>query len=518
MRRFILHPSALIVLFPLFAAAAPNDGPAGDAKSAFSLTVYSTADAATFDPQDIARIRQGDPGYRVPGYGVVREVRKVSLNPGDNVIKFADVAAGIDPTTVSFKSLTAPDTTAVVEQNYEYDLVTPDKLLEKYVGKNIIVNRKQEPLPNDRTRMPESIEAKLLSFTSEQLVLQTNNKQLPVQIIPRNSDITEIKLFDLQGGLSAKPTLVWKINAQQGGEHAALVSYQTDNITWRADYTLTLNAKETAADLSCWATLVNYSGAAYPNAKIKLVAGDVQRLRSDTRTQRAYVSDLKEKSLFEYHVYTVGHPITLANNTMKQIELFPPRHDVAFNKTYVYTGMREVGTYGEKAIVERVPHHAENTKVDVILKLANDEKSGLGMPLPAGRLRIYLRDKADVADELDPAGTPEFIGEDTIDHTAAGQTVSVRLGSAFDITGEHKQTDFARDEKSMTESFEIKLHNHKKAAVKVVVKEPMFRWSQWQITAASEKFEKKDGRTIEIPVEVGPGEEKVVTYTVKYTW
>jgi hypothetical protein len=203
---------------------------------------------------------------------------------------------------------------------------------------------------------------------------------------------------------------------------------------------------------------------------------------------------------------------------MKQIELFPPRHDVAFNKTYVYTGMREVGTYGEKAIVERVPHHAENTKVDVILKLANDEKSGLGMPLPAGRLRIYLRDKADVADELDPAGTPEFIGEDTIDHTAAGQTVSVRLGSAFDITGEHKQTDFARDEKSMTESFEIKLHNHKKAAVKVVVKEPMFRWSQWQITAASEKFEKKDGRTIEIPVEVGPGEEKVVTYTVKYTW
>lgn len=518
MSRFILHSSALLLLFPLIAAATPNEAPAGNAESKFSLTVYSTADAASFDPQDVSQIRQGDPIYRLPGYGVVREVRKVSLDAGDNVIKFANVAAGIDPTTVSFKSLTAPDTTSVIEQNYEYDLATPDKLLEKCLGKNIIVNRKQEPLPNDRTRMPESIEAKLLSYTSDQLVLQTNNKQLPVQIIPRNSDITEIKLFDLQGGLSAKPTLVWKINAQQAGEHSALVSYQTDNITWRADYSLTLNAKETAADLSCWATLVNYSGAAYPNARIKLVAGDVQRMRSEIRTKRAYVADLKEKSFFEYHVYTVGRPISLANNAMKQIELFSPRREVGFNKIYVYAGMEDLETYGEKAIVEREPRHGENTKVDVILKFANDEKSGLGMPLPAGRMRIYLRDKADAADDLDPAGTPEFAGEDTIDHTPAGRTISIRLGSAFDITGEHKQTDFARDDKSITESFEIKLHNHKKQAVKVIVKEPMFRWSQWQITAASEKFERKDSRTIEIPVEVAAGAEKTIAYTVKYTW
>jgi hypothetical protein len=180
--------------------------------------------------------------------------------------------------------------------------------------------------------------------------------------------------------------------------------------------------------------------------------------------------------------------------------------------------MEDWVAYGAKVIVDRDVHRPENKKVDVILKLANDEKGGLGIPLPAGRIRIYLRDQADAADEVDPAGAPEFIGEDIIDHTPKGESISVRLGSAFDITGEHKQTDFALDGKSLTESFEIKLHSHKKEAVKVDVQETLYRWSQWQITAASEKYEKQDGRTIKFPVEVAPGQEKSITYTVKYTW
>jgi hypothetical protein len=520
MPRFILHPSTFILFLSLFAEAAPNDPPAANANSKFALTIYSTADAATFDPQDIAALRQANAAYKVPGYAVVGEMRKITLASGENTLKFSDIAAGIDPTTVSFKSLTAPNSTAVIEQNFEYDLVTPDKLLEKYLGKNIIVNRKQEPLPNDRTRMPETIEAKLLSYTADQLVLQTNNKQLPVQIIPRNSDITEIKLFDLKDGLSAKPTLVWKISAKQAGEHNALVSYQTDNITWRADYSLTLNSGQSAADLSCWATLVNYSGASYSDAKIKLVAGDVHRLQPRPRVQFARAAEasanVSEKPLFEYHLYTLSRPTTLANNAIKQVELFTPKNNIPFTKSYVYAGGEIPVPYGENPVTDRAPRNSENKNVDVFLTIANDEKSGLGIPLPAGRFRIYLRDKPD-ADETAPAA-PQFIGEDKIDHTRKDQNISLRTGSAFDITAERKQSDFTLEGKLMTESFEIKIHNHKKEAVKVNVKETLYRWSQWQITAVSEKYEREDSRTIKFPLEVGPEQEKSITYTVKYTW
>jgi len=508
--------SLFVLVLPFFAEAAPFDAaPVSDSK--FSITLYSTADPGTFDPQAIVDERQANSGYKIPGYGVVRELRRISLTQGENLLKFSDVAAGIDPTTVSFKSLTAPDSTAVVEQNFEYDLVSPDKLLEKYIGKSIIINRKQEPLPTDHTRMPETIEAKLLSFTTDQLVLQTNNKQLPIQIIPRNHDIAELKLFDLQSGLITKPTLVWKINAQQGGEHNVLVSYQTDHITWRADYALTLNAQETAADLSCWATLVNQSGASYPNAKIKLVAGDVQKLRSEGNVQRAYPVDVREKALFEYHAYTIGRPTSLGNNSIKQVELFAPKGNIPFSKEYVYAGDGDLGIYGEKPMTERSPRGVENKKVDVILKLANDEKAGLGIPLPAGRVRIYARDAADAGGDLEGAGS-EFVGEDVIEHSPKGQMVSIRTGSAFDITGERKKTDYSLEGKTMTETFEIKLHNRKKEGVKVMVKERLYRWSQWEITASSEKFAKENGRVIGIPVEVGVGGEKVVTYTVKYSW
>lgn len=524
MRRFILHPLAFILFLSLFAQAAPNDAPAASGDSKFALTIYSTADAANFDPQDIPPLRQANAAYKVPGYAVVGETQKITLAAGENTLKFSDIAAGIDPTTVSFKSLTAPDSTAVIEQNFEYDLVTPDKLLEKYVGKNIIVNRKQEPLPNDRTRMPETIEAKLLSYTADQLVLQTNNKQLPVQIIPRNSDITEIKLFDLQGGLSAKPTLVWKISAKQAGEHNARVSYQTDNITWRADYSLTLSSDQSAADLSCWATLVNYSGASYADAKIKLIAGDVHRLRPQPRMQFARAAeasasvDVSEKPFFEYHLYTLARPTTLANNAIKQVELFAPRSNIPVNKSYVYAGGEISIPYGQNPVTDRAPRDSGDKSVDAVLNIVNDEKSGLGIPLPAGRVRIYLRDQTGAADENDPAAAPQFIGEDKIDHTPKDQNISLRMGSAFDITAGRKQTDFTLDGKTITESFEIKLHNHKKEAVKVNVKETLYRWSQWQITAASDKYEKEDSRTIKFTAEVGPGEEKTLTYTVKYTW
>ena len=510
--------------------ATPREAPPANADSRFSLTVYSTADPATFDPQGFLQLRQQNPWQPIPGYGVVREIRKLPLAKGENQVKFTDVAAGIDPTTVAFKSLTAPDSTSVLEQNYEFDLVNPDKLLEKYLGTNVIINRKQEPLAGDRSRMPETIEAKLLAFTADQLVLETNNKQLPVQIIPRNADISEIKLFDLKTGLITKPTLLWRVGAERDGEHEVLVSYQTDNITWRADYGVVVNKEETAADLSAWVTVVNQSGAAYPNAKLKLVAGDVQRLKPDRERMQAGTfggggaaqareTGFQEKSFFEYHLYTLGRPTSIPNNSTKQIELFPAKSNLPVTKTYVYSGAAtEAIPYAAEPLIDRDVRNAANKKVDVYLRLKNTEQNRLGIPLPAGRIRVYKRDTSDDAD--DPAGVVELIGEDKVDHTPKDENVMVRVGSAFDVVGEYRQTDFTvdGDKRTITESFEAKLRNHKPQPVTVIVKENLFRWATWEITVASDKFTKHDARTIHVPVEVPAGGEKTVTYTVKYTW
>src|SRR5690348_3968346 len=282
LRQISIAVASMIVCIRIGAQPQQPAAPAADAPS-FSLTIYSTADPATFDPHTFAEQREQ---YRynpqlakLPGYGVVRETRKIDLQAGENALRFTDVASGIDPTTVSFKSLTAPDSTAVLEQSYEYDLVSPDKLLQKYVGQNIIINRKQEPLQTDRSRTPETIQGKLLSYDGSTFVLQTDNRQLPVQLIPRTQDLSEIKLFDLQTGLITKPTLVWKVRAEKAGQHDAQVTYQTDNLTWRADYTVLVNKEDTAADIGAWVSILNESGASYPNAKLKLVAGDVQRIQ-----------------------------------------------------------------------------------------------------------------------------------------------------------------------------------------------------------------------------------------------
>ncbi len=496
------------------------------ADSQFSLTIYSNADPALFDPQAFAEMRaQGDRTAKLPGYGVVRETRKIDLAAGDNTIRFSDVAAGIDPTTVSFRSLTAPDSTSVIEQNYEYDLVSPDRLLEKYVGQNIIINRRQEPLKDDKSHTPETIEGKLLSYDGNTFVLQTGNKQLPLQIIPRNADLSEIKLFDLKTGLITKPTLVWRLKAEQAGKHDAQVTYQTDQITWRADYSVTVNKDDTAADIGAWVTVMNQSGATYPEAKLKLIAGDVRRLKPPEQAYAARARDsggrggaaepqFAEKAFFEYHLYTLSRPTSVADNSTKQIELFPTKANVPVTKTFVYYGLPEEERYAV------FPHpntdsnlgSQNNKTVDIYLLLTNSQKNGMGVPLPAGRVRAYKQDEAD--------GLNEFIGEDVIQHTPKDEQLMVRLGTAFDIVGDRVQTRFdANEEKhTITESFEIKLRNHKKEPVKVIVKENLFRWTSWEITDSSDKYEKQDYRTIHIPVEVPPNGEKKLTYTVKYTW
>ena len=476
----------------------------------FSLTVYSTADPATFDPKGNAQLGNYN-GQNLPGYGVVRERRQIDLKDGVSTIRFTDVAAGIDPTTVAFESLTDPAGTAVLEQNYEYDLVSADKLLEKYLDQQIIVER------DTGNGKSEVVQGKLLSAASG-LVLETADG---VKIV---NGYSSISLADAKG-LITKPTLVWQLTTAKPGKHDALVTYQTDGLTWRADYNLVLNEKDTAADVGAWVTLVNRSGAGYPDSRLKLVAGDVQRIQPQQQLYRGAPRAMKsmdessaagfvEKSFFEYHLYTLGRTTSLPNNSVKQIELFEAKKDVPAEKIFVYYGLPEQMRYwvAASAYTDRNLGTEANKKVDTYLQIENKEKNGLGIPLPAGRVRVYKRDDADK--------TNEFIGEDVIQHTPNDEKILIKLGSAFDIVGERKQTGFNINANGhlIEESFEIKVRNHKKEAVTVLVKENLFRWTNWEITDKSDDFQKQDYRTIHFPVQVPADGEKTVTYTVKYTW
>jgi hypothetical protein len=500
----------------------PDTRPATQpATSDFSLTIYSTADPATFDPQGRERQRryygQEQP---LPGYGVVRQTRKIDLKQGTNTVSITDVASGIDPTTVSFRSLTAPDAAAVLEQNYEYDVVSSDKLLEKYLGKTVNATRK----PEGARTAEETISGTLLSTDGGNLVIQNLNGG-QVSILSRG-DLSSINLSRQRGGLITKPTLVWKVEADNTAAHDAQITYQTDGITWRADYNVLVSKDDAKAELGAWVSILNESGASYPNAKLKLVAGDVQRIRKDEPgaggqslfggDARAMKADtgFKEKSFFEYHLYTLGRPTSLADRSTKQIELFPTRTNIPVTKTFVYYGLAPQWRYwiSDQPSEDRNLGTQSNKQVDIYLRMKNSEQNGLGIPLPAGRLRVYKQDEADA--------TNEFIGEDVISHTPKDEEVLVKLGSAFDIVGERKQTNFTVDSDGhvMTESFEIALRNHKKEPVSVIVKENLFRWFNWEITQSSDKWGKQDYRTIHIPVQVAPDGEKKVTYTVKYTW
>jgi hypothetical protein len=280
-----------------------------------------------------------------------------------------------------------------------------------------------------------------------------------------------------------------------------------------------VNKDDNAADVGAWVTILNQSGASYADAKLKLVAGQVQRVQPQRRVvtmaarqlARAEAPQFAEKSFFEYHLYTLQRTTTIANNSTKQIELFPTHRDVPVEKLFVYYGLSGMGNYSSPAI-DRELGTQSNKQVDIYLRLANTEKNGLGLPLPAGRVRVYKKDEADAANE--------FIGEDVIQHTPKDEKILVKLGSAFDIVGERKQMNFNVDEnkREMTETIEVTLRNHKTTPAKVIVKENLFRWLNWSITESSDKYEKQDSRTVHFPVEVPANGEKKVVYTVKYTW
>jgi hypothetical protein len=427
--------------------------------------------------------------------GLVKDQRSLKLPKGMGELRFMDVASQIIPTSVHIKSLVNSDSLQVLEQNYEYDLLNPQKLLDKYIGKEVKLYYK-----NPYTEREEIVTATLLS-----------NNGGPIFRI--GDEITfghpgRIIFPGVPENLISKPTLLWLLENSLTSLQKVEASYLTNGINWRSDYVVTLNEKDERADISGWVTIDNRSGATYKDAKIKLVAGDVNRAKDEVTYQKgimrmaevaakAAAPQFKEEEFFEYHIYTLQRKATIKENQTKQISLVNA-DNVAVKKELVYYGAQYYyrSTYGEKI---------SNQKVGVFIEIANRKQDNLGIPLPKGTVRVYKRDSE---------GSLQFVGEDSIDHTPKDEKVRVKLGDAFDVVGSRKQTDWKKIAYDTYEAaFEISLRNHKKENVVVKVIEPIP--GEWTMLSASHEHRKTEAFTAEFNIPVEKDKEVKLTYRVR---
>jgi len=439
------------------------------------------------------------------GNAIVRETRAIEI-PESREVSFPDVAATIDPTTVKFRSLTNPDGTTVIEQNYEFDLVSADKLLEKYINQTITV------ITEDGTVHTGT----LMSYDRRELVLSMSARG-PLLIISREENVKNIRCESLPEGLITRPTLMWILDCERVGKETVQVAYSAGGCSWEADYTAVLTDDDKALDLSGWVTLTNNTGKTYRDAALKLMAGEVHRvapqptLYKQERLAFAGAGEVgfEEKPFAEYHLYTLPRPTTIKDRQIKQIELIDPSL-VKCRKKYLLDAARSVQIGRRGPVMDENFSVGEKVKVQVYILFTNDEESNLGKPLPAGRVRLFKMDE----------GQMEFVGEDRIEHTPVKGKVELLMGTAFDITAERKRTSFNRPPgmNRMEESFEITLLNSRKEPVTVHVRERLYRWTGWEIVEASHKFDQLDAETVGFEVNLEAEEEKRVTYTVRYEW
>ena len=422
---------------------------------------------------------------------LVRDRRTVKLLPGEVTLKFMDVAEQVRPETVSLKSLSAPGKLRILEQNYEFDLMSPNKLLEKYVGKTVKLVNKSTDLNFFEQ------DAKLLSVNEGPVYQVEGNIYLghPGQVV----------LPELPEELIAKPTLIWLLG-NDGTDHDIEATYLTGGISWQADYVLTLNKEDTSMDVEGWVTLNNGSGATYRNAQVKLVAGEVNIVQPMMEMRREKVMDMmagampammpQEESFAEYHLYTLPRRTTIKQKQTKQVSLL----------TAVQVGVRKIYEYrGNVAYYSQQLEPIKEEKIGVFTVFDNKEENHLGLPLPAGVMRVYKEDSS---------GMLQFAGEDRIKHTPKNEEVRLRLGNAFDIVGERKQMDYKQLGPSQFESaYEITIRNHKEEDIVVDVVEPMP--ADWQIIEKSLEFEKKDAHTAIFHAPVKADGETKVNYRVR---
>ncbi len=429
--------------------------------------------------------------------GLVKDTRNITLSKGKGQLRFMDVAASIIPETVHIKPLSTASPLSVLEQNFEYDLINENKLLDKYVGKKIKI-LKENPYSGQK----ETVEATLISNNSGQVYQVGNeiylgfNGQKILPEIPEN--------------LIAKPTLTWLYDAPTDGKQQVEVSYLTNNLNWKADYVLVLDNADQQSALSGWVTLDNKSGATYKNAKLKLIAGQVNRIQP-TYNNRSYamkaaamegVSDsaFVEQSFFEYHIYDLQRLTTIKENQTKQVLLLEGSNikttkefTVNGNPNYFYQDYRNGNDY-------KLP-------VAVSVSFKNSKENNLGMPLPAGIMRLY---KEDGKESL------QFIGEDQISHTPKDEIIRLKIGEAFDVVVERKQTDFKIISKNVYEtSWEITLRNHKKEDINVSLIETLASFGEWQVLNSSIPYEKQDVSTVKFKASVPKDGETKVTYQIR---
>ena len=454
---------------------------------AAALCTISAAQAAvTEKPSTLADQQSVAVTIYNENLALIKDTRRVVLDPGPNRLALREVSARMRPETALLRSLSNPGSLTLLEQNFDFDLLTPQKLLEKYVGREVRVFR-----VNQKTGI-ESMETATVLAANGGVVLKVGDRietGLPGRIV-----------YDgVPANLRDRPTLVSELHSARSGPQTLELSYLSGGLAWKADYVAELNASDSALDLNGWVTLTNTSGTAYPNAKLQLVAGDVNRVQDEMRMAAKSLGmmraeapaprQMRQEDLFEYHLYTLQRPTTIADNQTKQVALLGATA-VPVVKELVLAGSDYYYRSGVGGIGQKM-------KVGVFVQFENREASHLGLPMPKGVVRVYKKDSS---------GNAQFIGEDRIDHTPKNENVRLKLGDAFDVTADKKQTDFKRRDAphpwtyTYESAYEIVLKNAKKEAATVIVREPVP--GDWTMLQESHRHTKVAAGTSEwrIPV------------------
>lgn len=457
------------------------------------------------------------------GFAAVRERVPLDLKSGINPFTFSGATTTLEPESVILRDPGGQHAVQILEQSYRNDPVSQGLLLSMFEGKTIefLVHRGQFG------ERDEYVQGRVIrsGYVHPNAQNPYGGSQQPVIEVDgklRFSLPGEPIFPDLGKDTELHPTLNWLLQTDRPGAFDAELAYITNGMSWQADYNLVVPEKGNVADVVGWITMHNNTGKTFENARIRLMAGDVNKIqggmdRRDFAAKAALEMNaaaaapvVTEKAFDEFHLYTLEHATTLHEEETKQVE-FVHAMNVHSERIYVYDGMQ--GSYYYGSYVGDQPSYGSqsNKKVCVMQEFKNSKDNGLGIALPKGRLRFYRRDSD---------GSLQFVGENQIDHTPKDETIRVYTGNTFDVVGERKQTDYHVDRgaRSADETFEIRVRNHKSEALSVRVVEHMYRWSNWKILGQTDDFKKTDSQTVEFRVNVAPDQEKVVRYTVHYWW
>lgn len=455
-------------------------------------------------------------------FGVVRDTVSLDLKSGLSNVSYSGVTAQLEPESVILRDPTGEVALSVVEQSYRGDPVDQQRLLQMFEGQTIrflrIVDGKEVIQEGKIIRAPSMVTTKNQYGQQQQSMLE------PIVEVEGElqTRLPGTPLFPSLGDDSVlQPTLSWKLHSDTSAKVDAQLSYLTNGMSWKADYNLVLPEKGDDVTLTGWVSIENNTGKTFEDASIKLIAGEVNKVQAPQPAQRGKVyamameadyagaPQVEEKKFDEFHMYSLPLATTLRDRETKQVE-FVRGENVKTTKRYIYDGSGGQRFYGGLNLNQ---NYGQNSQPDVAIyrELENQTENGLGVPLPAGKMRFY---------RMDDDGQLEFTGENTINHTPKNETIRVYLGNAFDIVGERKRTNFykhpSRD--MMRETFEVEIRNRGEEAVTVQIVEHMSRWSNWEVQKPSHEFEKTDAQTIEFPVDVAADEVVTVEYTVEYTW